>query len=150
MSGRRNSNNTDTHRQCADCGRVLPRSEFHIARAKHDGIFNYCKDCSSARCAAIYERRKKHIADRRKEIKQKYIFESGGCCSRCGYHEFISGLDFHHTSGARSKDKEANVADLITKEAQSPGIYTDRLLDEIRKCVILCRNCHCALHAGEW
>lgn len=140
---RYNPNNTETHRQCADCKEVLPRTEFHKAKAKHDGILPYCKACFATRNSIAYDARKHIIAERRRTLKAECAQLLGGKCQRCGYNEFVSGLDFHHLS-----DKESVVADLITKAAT--GKERDKLMAEISKCVLLCRNCHNAYHANEW
>lgn len=47
-------------------------------------------------------------------------------------------LDFHHTG-----EKEMNVSDLVR------GQYSlIRLEEEMKKCVIVCSNCHRKIHAG--
>lgn len=145
MDKRYNPNNTDTHKQCADCKRVLPRTEFHNAKSKHDGLIPYCKDCSAIRNAELYQRSKQRITERRKALKDECITSLGGKCSRCGYCEFSSGLDFHHLG-----NKEDEIAVLITKAAAGNGKQYSLLMAEVSKCILLCRNCHSAYHAGEW
>jgi len=145
MDKRYNPNNTDTERQCADCKRVLPRSDFHRSANRHDGLTPYCKECFAIRNAEIYQRNKEQIALRRRTLKAECVATLGGKCCRCGYCEFVSGLDFHHTS-----DKEEEIAKLITKAATGNGKQHALLMAEISKCILLCRNCHSAYHAGEW
>lgn len=145
MDKRHNHNNTETHRQCADCKHILPRTEFHNAKARHDGILPYCKTCFAKRNAAAYAAKKEIISGRRRLLKTECVQSLGGKCSRCGYNEFVSGLDFHHTA-----DKENVVADLITKAATGNGKEKVKLMAELSKCVLLCRNCHSAYHANEW
>lgn len=43
-----NPNNTETHKQCNRCERVLPRSDFYKSSACHDGLHYQCKDCRRA------------------------------------------------------------------------------------------------------
>lgn len=142
---RYNPNNTETHRQCADCKNVLPRSAFSKASRKHDGVFNYCRACVAKRNSITYAIRKDSIAERRRTLKTECVQSMGGKCSRCGYNEFVSGLDFHHLG-----DKENAVADLITKAATGNGKEKVKLMAELSKCILLCRNCHSAYHANEW
>lgn len=52
--------------------------------------------------------------------------------------EEIVALDFHHLNPSE-KDLEVS---LLTRYS------TKRVKDEIRKCVVLCANCHRKLHAG--
>lgn len=145
MDKRRNPNNTDTHRQCGRCGRVLERNQFHKSRRNHDGLFPYCKQCMREMNAERYEQTKEQIAERRRQLKQECVDALGSKCSRCGYNEFVSGLDFHHTS-----EKDNEVARLITKAATGNGKQRKLLMSEIAKCILLCRNCHSAHHANEW
>lgn len=46
-------------------------------------------------------------------------------CVRCGYFEFVEGLQTHHMDHNHYNNKPNNR-------------------------VILCANCHCALHRGRW
>ena len=55
--------------------------------------------------------------------------ERQGCCE-CGYDENGIALQFHHLG-----DKSVNISD-----ARSSSLKT--LFAEIRKCVIMCANCH--------
>lgn len=140
-----NPNNTETHRQCAKCGQVKEREDFPKATDAHDGVFPYCRECVKANNAANYQKNKAKISARRTALKQEFIDMLGGKCSRCGYNEFVAGLDFHHLS-----DKDNEMANLITKAATGNGKQRDLLLAEVRKCTLLCANCHRARHAGEW
>lgn len=58
-------------------------------------------------------------------------------CYLCGYRACPDALEFHHTSG----EKEGNVS-MLTRST------IDKLRAEIRKCVVLCANCHREVHAG--
>lgn len=145
MDKRYNPNNTETHRQCAVCERVLLRTEYHTSNSTHDGLFPYCKECTARKNAEAYQRNQAKIASRRKALKQECVDTLGGKCSRCGYNEFVSGLDFHHTGV-----KEGELAQLITKAATGNGKQHEILMTEVSRCILLCRNCHSAFHAGEW
>lgn len=74
----------------------------------------------------------------RKKMKLEYIQLLGGKCVVCGYNKCPEVLTFHHTnplnklfpiSGSHSRSKEA-------------------VLNEVKKCVLLCQNCHGELHSG--
>ena len=56
-------------------------------------------------------------------------------CSICGYNKCASALDVHHDG-----DKEFDIGNA----RNSMGLK--RLIEEIDKCRILCRNCHAELH----
>ena len=56
-------------------------------------------------------------------------------CSKCGEADF-SCLDFHHSDPSRKDD---GVVRQITKSLSS-------VLKELRKCVVVCANCHRKIH----
>ena len=55
-------------------------------------------------------------------------------CKNCGYKENPVALDFHHREAGL---KPIRVSDLVAK-----GCSTRRIKEEIRKCDVLCANCH--------
>ena len=55
-------------------------------------------------------------------------------CSRCGYNEHGSALDWHHPTG----DKERRLTVL--------GYFSPLQAVERAKCVLLCANCHRIAH----
>ena len=57
-------------------------------------------------------------------------------CSRCGESDHAC-LDFHHSNPA---EKEVGVIRQITKSMSS-------VLRELKKCVVVCANCHRRIHA---
>ena len=78
----------------------------------------------------------------RQETKQLLIKAMGGGCNRCGYNKTMSGLDFHHVD---SKAKEFNISKVLCNPYKRSLI-----IEEARKCVLLCKLCHCELHDGLW
>lgn len=92
------------------------------------------------------EYKKKHIANvksrrirRRKElndivdrwkIKCKYCNESTRCC-----------LDAHHLDPSLKKYA-------ICKSASGGAISDETMINELNKCICVCKNCHAKIHAG--
>lgn len=81
----------------------------------------------------------KAVAKRRKMIKDKAIAYLGGKCNFCGYDRCFSALDFHH----------------IDEKTKSFGLSQrgltrswERTRQELKKCVLVCANCHREIHAG--
>lgn len=140
-----NPNNTETHKQCPQCKEILLRNEYHKDKKSYDGNSTYCKKCSVTRDATAYTKVKERLTQKRRELKIQCLSLLGGKCSRCGYNEFISGLDFHHL-----RDKSFNIATLIARSARLSESQKTLLFEEVSKCTLLCRNCHNAYHAGEW
>lgn len=62
-------------------------------------------------------------------------------CACCGIKEPIV-LQFHHLD---SSSKIANIATYVS----NPRIPLETIEDELKKCVVLCANCHFLLHAGK-
>lgn len=53
-------------------------------------------------------------------------------CSKCN-HRGIASLDFHHTNSATKIDAVGNMAGWTS---------VAKLIEEIEKCIVLCKNCH--------
>lgn len=81
-----------------------------------------CKRCRSAA-----------VAKRRRTVKQKLVDEAGGACILCGYGRWIGAMQFHHVE---PDTKEFHIA----QRGHSRSLARSRA--EIRKCVLLCANCH--------
>lgn len=73
-----------------------------------------------------------------KQKRQYAVDKLGGKCVSCGFNKWIVSLDIHHL--------EPSIKD--SKFAQMRGWSLERIDKEIKNCVLLCRNCHAALHAG--
>ena len=70
--------------------------------------------------------------------KLRSIAAMGGKCQICGYDECIHPLQFHHIHQEEKEDK------LCVLYHSS----WDVVVEELRKCALLCANCHLRLHAG--
>jgi len=83
-----------------------------------------------------YEKHKKRVYkrknDRRKKLKKEAVELLGGKCSKCEYKKCLAAIEFHHSY----KNKEANIATLIKNDSRT------KLLKEVKKCILLCANCH--------
>jgi len=73
----------------------------------------------------------KFIADR-KDLK----------CVLCGYDNCYAALDFHHFRG----EKKINVSDITGQPSPFSKERQELLGDELKKCIVLCSNCHRELH----
>ena len=68
---------------------------------------------------------------RRSYWLNKYKVSKG--CQTCGYNENPVALDFDHTN---PKEKKFNISHRLDRAT------IKSLFNEIRKCVVLCANCH--------
>jgi len=80
--------------------------------------------------AAVYKRRKK--------IRQMAIEHKGGQCQRCGYNSCVEALEFHHIN---SSGKDFSISEKGYTRSWA------KVKEELRKCVLLCANCHREIHA---
>lgn len=63
----------------------------------------------------------------------------GGRCMRCGYCKCSKALEFHHLDSSK-KDFTISNDNFKLKDA----------IDEAKKCILLCANCHRELHDNLW
>jgi transposase-like protein len=100
------------------------------------GVTRHLRDSrGSYRCRQC---RIERVVQRRQMVKRILVEEAGGRCRLCGYDRCIAALEFHH-------------ADPSTKEfalSRRGARSIERLRTEVRKCVLLCSNCHAEVEAG--
>lgn len=70
----------------------------------------------------------------RQRLKDELIRHAGGSCTQCGYNKCNSALDFHHVG-----EKRFRVSMAPSRKAA---------FEEIKKCILVCANCHREIHAG--
>lgn len=75
-------------------------------------------------------------AGQRKRKKAVALF--GGQCCYCKYNRCIQSLNFHHTDPKR---KDPNFRSMR-------GWSWERIVEELKQCILVCRNCHGEIHAG--
>lgn len=76
----------------------------------------------------------------RKKARQCLAEAFGGKCTICGYDKTISALDYHHVD-KNSKNK-------MLCKAMRNGHAWKKIVEEARKCTIVCCRCHREIHAG--
>ena len=145
---------------CSKCKEEKPKQAFHNNKRRHNGKSAYCISCDKERKKAYLQtekgreasrkRQEKHRQNNPESVKKATIrnrkkkqdlvdnYKSTGCCI-CGYNRCLQALDLHHMNPLV---KEDTVSNLIF----SSGI--ERLEEEVKKCVVLCANCHREHHAG--
>jgi len=93
----------------------------------------------------IREYNKKWREKNRKEIGtflMDYKLSNG--CAICGYNKCAAALEFHHTDCRKVGDKKFHIA-----KAYSYNMKLEKIKEEIKKCIILCVNCHREYHEKE-
>lgn len=119
---------------CSRCGKKKPLNQFPTAGvAKDDGKYRRksCWDC--------YNSMKQ---SRRRSMRSWFEgFKKQLCCEQCGNNDFRV-LEFHHED---PNEKEQNIANIVTSGRWS----REHIMDEVKKCRVLCANCHRIHHYEE-
>ena len=84
------------------------------------------------------ESEKEHVRRRKNKIKQwLQNYKLSLKCFKC-LENHPATLEFHHK---KSKEKEKTISQMVVD-----GISIKKILDEIKKCEVLCANCHRKVH----
>ena len=116
-------------KKCSKCGIEKPVTEYHkngFDRQGQQKYRGYCKTCANKLEVERYWKKRNFIDSQRTK------------CEKCG-EERIHVLDFHHIN---PKDKKFTIGSL--KKGSE-----ELILEEIKKCVCLCANCHRDFHYLE-
>ena len=81
----------------------------------------------------------KATSDFRRRRKKNLITVSGGKCLLCGYNKTNNALEFHHID-------ETQKSYAISANGTCHDLEKD--LNEVKKCILVCSNCHREIHAG--
>ena len=107
-----------SQRICPICGKEFQAENFGQVRRK------YCFDCSPPGNSPV---------PKFKAMKKRIVEMMGGQCEICGYNKCLDALEFHHKDPSK-KDFQ------ICCTGGCPSF--ERLLEEAKKCQLLCANCH--------
>jgi len=129
---------------CPTCKPNPDKNEMHFSNV---GMWFQCMDCKKpyqyvaaggnsnsvkrcGRCNRKFGRHNRKIA---------IITQYGGKCQLCGYDRHIDILVFHHKN---PKHKDFAIGNKL-------GRCDSYLAKELKKCILLCPNCHAEVHAGH-
>jgi len=73
--------------------------------------------------------------------KLKFVEMLGGCCNKCGYNKNLAALEFNHLDPS-NKSFSLDCRKLSNTNEKD-------LLEELKKCELLCANCHREHHYLE-
>jgi hypothetical protein len=116
------------------------QSTARLRVCKHHGLIEHhlCRQGKRAprwrckRCAG------EAVTRRHQKVRSIVVAAAGGCCVVCGYSRLSSALQFHHV------DPTLKVFDVNPSSGKALAAY----LEEARKCVLVCANCHVEIEAG--
>jgi len=121
-------------RQCIVC-------QSAISGQKIKYCSNACKQ--KGHYYRIKEQTNTYFSQTLRSLKRKteLIRLMGGGCATCGYDRNLSALHFHHVD-ANLKKFKLDMRVLSNKK-------WNLILEEAKKCVLLCSNCHAEEHNPE-
>lgn len=131
-------------KKCNTCQGVKELSCFTKDVTTPDGLYRTCMDCKRQKARARYKSSEKvrHAAQSRgKAVRDRNNvltmgFKTACGCGVCGENSHVGVLDFHHIDPT---SKEFGIGGMIS-------MSIDRIITEMRKCVVLCANCHRKVH----
>lgn len=133
----------ETNKKCCRCLQVKPRREFNKRSACADGLAHNCRACHKQYNKVHYLNNKKlykAVAKRcRAKRNDKFAcWKTTLSCQACG-ESSSECLDFHHIDPLQ---KEFIVSNGLHQ------VNWKTLVAELRKCAVLCSNCHRKWHTG--
>ena len=81
-----------------------------------------------------------YVKDSQRRKKQFAVDMFGGKCQMCGYNKCINALEFHHVEKNHKEEKPSYI---IMRWSWK------RALEELKKCILICSNCHREIHYTE-
>ena len=132
---------------CTKCQQPRPEEAFFIKSKKTGQRKTICHDCEKEYKNRHYHKNKDHYMERARaaqklyraslrEMVLNYLAEHP--CSVCGESD-VDVLDFHHRN---PEEKDFSIA-----TASAKGLTEVQVIEEIKKCDVLCANDHRRLHA---
>lgn len=112
---------------CTKCGKELPIDQFNWRNKAKGTRRSECKFCHSSYMKQKYQEKKEEVQEIKSECR----------CAKCGDSRGYV-LDFHHIN---PDEKENTIARMTSNNYQLDKVY-----DEIKKCIVLCANCHREFH----
>ena len=85
-------------------------------------------------------KKSQRVIDWRNRTKQRIVQSFENKCGVCGYNKCNDSLDLHHVDPSK---KEFS----ISKIRANPASWT-KIVNELRKCILVCANCHREIHNG--
>lgn len=91
---------------------------------------------------AIYRRSERKNRQKRTAVRRNRIFKykllAGGKCQICGYNKNLAALTFHH-----QENKDILMCRIFDHNHNN-------IIKEMKKCKLICFNCHQELHNPHW
>ena len=138
----------NSNRKCSACQVSKKESFFGFKNKKLGKLHTKCKECQSVYSKQHYKLNKSDYCKRARKNNIEYRkrnrdfiknYKTSAGCKFCKETSHIC-LDFHHLN---PKVKDWNIS-IMSRGASS----ISTIKKEIKKCIVICSNCHRKLHAG--
>jgi hypothetical protein len=120
---------------CLDCVPLQPRYKRNYSKPK-ERLCKFCgkdmKSCRGSVCMVCQHKKS------RMKLKLKAIEYLGGKCFRCGWSGHPAAFAFHHIN---EDEKQFEICESQMKS-------WDKIEQELKKCMLLCSNCHMVEHSS--
>jgi hypothetical protein len=125
--------------KCYRCGELKPIADFAWRRKRKGQRDSFCRPCRSAYHREHYEANRQRYIDQARFSKRKLLLERTiylirffevHPCVDCGEADPVV-LEFDHL-----RDKSFSIGQVLTRKRWQV------ILDEIKKCEVVCANCH--------
>ena len=138
--------NTQRRKYCLDCSPFGEHNTKQIHILEQRGLIYRCNKCGETDPNKFYGHKRAmcgkcqnaYAMELGKAKRLRAITYLGAKCIECGYDKYTPSIDFHHRDPS-TKDKDFQAM---------RGWKWERILNEIKKCILLCKNCHAAYHSG--
>ncbi len=127
---------------CWGCKKEKDNSEFYKNSRTVDGLQPRCKICMRSAYTSTRAKKRDHYNEVRnkriRKLKEEYrAWKRSVGCAFCSENEPCC-LEPHHLDPS---EKDTDPSNLL-------GYSKKRLIAELNKCILVCRNCHSKIHEG--
>jgi len=128
-------------KECSKCLIVKNVLEFGVRKRSKDGLMGICRECKRKYDKEFHKNRPKEckqkkqnlMTKRRKDIlKTIWNYAISIWCKDCGYNDNKAALQFDH-----KYNKTMAVSEMVRR-----GYSIENIMIEIKKCDVVCANCH--------
>ncbi|MCI7428559.1 MAG: hypothetical protein MSS83_05580 [Methanobrevibacter sp.] len=145
----------DLFKKCCCCKKQMPVNEFWKSSTTKDGLQGYCKNCCRIRTRAYRENNPEKVKvytknywnkynnkliekyKMRRDKRQIFLDTLKTPCVKCGESR-IWVIQFHHI--------DPNLKSFALAEGKKYHKSKEDVINESKKCVCLCANCHKEFH----